>query len=51
MKKELYTAPVLEVMEAKVEKGFAGSGDFSGNTDITNQGGGGGGTDIGNIFS
>ena len=34
-KKLLYETPVVEVLDARVEKGFAGSGDGTGNPDNT----------------
>ena len=36
MKNEVYSAPVVEVIEVEVEKGFAVSGDDAGSSDIVN---------------
>lgn len=42
--KKVYMTPMLEVMNARVEKGFAGSGDpFVDNTEPIEEGNGGNG--------
>ena len=40
MKKEMYVAPELEVLEVMVEQGFAASPDLGGSGDFDGPGGG-----------